>query len=511
MNKTWWQRYEGRCIEGAEGSYYLQALIGCGGFGGVYAAIQQDADKHRRLALKLILPQEHDLQGELRELVRGLRFKHQHLVEGLDGGLVTLEDVQFLFLLMELGETTLESTLTAPLPEKDALTLALHLAGALEYLHARDRNIVHRDLKPANILRIGLAWKVADYGIARRIGPQTYLRTQTVIGSIRYMPPESFDGLITPVWDTWSLGVILCQSLTGQLPFTGAGEWELRTSICMHQPTFGTNMPAAFDRLLNGCLEKDYRKRWSATTVLQELRTLLDKNKTLTIERNAAGIEQVVQRPVPSAAPGPVGSDKIVLSVRTKAADGWPAGARSAIQAAHETIVERLTAAGFGIAGPNDANYRFAVTIRYSGISPFGGEYSYRLKIRTPDGTLLDTDEGISHYRGAVYDFPLIGPYTTAVVRQNPAPLIALMRASLLQGYDGITVSSSLAITLGRFGTPDVVDVLSEALYCGLVTAENARHSLIKISTDAPDPVARQRATEALDKKRQAELEDKDF
>jgi hypothetical protein len=135
----------------------------------------------------------------------------------------------------------------------------------------------------------------------------------------------------------------------------------------------------------------------------------------------------------------------------------------------------------------------FAIKIWYSDVMAFN-QYTFRMKIRSQDGTLLDTYEVVTQYISgvAVFDFPLIGPYTNAVVQQDPMPLVVLLRSSLLEGHKGLATSSSVANILGRFGTSEVVDALSEAMYCGLVTAENAKQSgLPRICrVNNPTPIA---------------------
>jgi len=190
--------------------------------------------------------------------------------------------------------------------------------------------------------------------------------------------------------------------------------------------------------------------------------------------------------------------DKIVISVHVDSNASWPAAAAKAIQVAREELQTHLTASGFTISGPRTVAYTFSISIHYTGISQGTSEYGWRLQINGPDGKLLDSSEGGSFYRGSVYVSPLIGPYAMSVVRHDPAPLVALLMSSLSEGYQGVTTSSAVAIALGHFGTPKVVDALVEAMNSKLVTASNARFSLIKISKESSDPAVRRMALEAL-------------
>lgn len=155
---------------------------------------------------------------------------------------------------------------------------------------AHDAGIVHRDLKPSNLFlsRSGdqEVVKILDFGIAKQTVSETSVDGETasgvLVGSPRYMSPEQAQGLtVDHRSDIWSLGVVLYEMLTGELPFDGDNLGQLITSICLHEApaptTFDETLPGAADDLFAVLLAADPDSRIdSASTVAAALKALAE-------------------------------------------------------------------------------------------------------------------------------------------------------------------------------------------------------------------------------------------
>ena len=226
--------------------YTLLRPIGRGGMASVYLAVQQSLG--REVALKLLVPQQ-DADGSsaerfLREARIAASLHHPNIVPIHDFGVH--EGTAYIAMAYETGGTI------APLPgeklaPRDALRLVRDVASALEYAHAR--GVVHRDIKPENILRRedGGAM-LSDFGIARLIEGGSVLTTEgTSVGTPHYMSPEQLRGdKVDGRSDLYSLGVVLWQLLTGELPYVGTDGWAIGTQ---HLNADIPRLPAALAHL----------------------------------------------------------------------------------------------------------------------------------------------------------------------------------------------------------------------------------------------------------------------
>ncbi|MGA1131547.1 MAG: serine/threonine-protein kinase, partial [Prochlorotrichaceae cyanobacterium] len=203
---------EGQTIQ----QYYLEHLLGAGGFGGVFKASEVARDQVlRQLAIKLISNTSDD---QLVELHNAVNLDHPHVIRCFTAGECKLLNADFLFLVMELATSSLEQQLgQTAMPESYARKLIQDVATALQFLH--QQNKVHCDLKPGNILFAQDRWKLADLGLIRQLGASSYELTSNPIGTIAFMPPEAFDDSdrkkrISTAWDMWSLGIMTAGVMT---------------------------------------------------------------------------------------------------------------------------------------------------------------------------------------------------------------------------------------------------------------------------------------------------------
>jgi serine/threonine-protein kinase len=256
--------------------YEVTALIGVGGMGEVYRAV--DTDLKRDVALK-VLPESlatdpsrlARLQREA-ELLAALNQLNVAQIYGLE------RSAGRTALVMELvdGQTLAERIALGKLAVREALDIAGQIASALEAAH--ERGIVHRDLKPANVkIKPDGTVKVLDFGIAKALdaraisGPHPALTTPTmteagvVLGTAAYMSPEQARGqAVDKRADVWAFGCVLYEMLSGRAAFLGEDTTTTLARVLEREPDFGqvpADVPAAVRGTIELCLQKDPRKR----------------------------------------------------------------------------------------------------------------------------------------------------------------------------------------------------------------------------------------------------------
>lgn len=255
--------------ENIENKYYLKSLLGTGSFGGVYLADEVIRDRCiRELAVKIIITDNPDKQ--LDELIFSTTLEHPNLINCYTCGECELNNFEFLYLLMEKADYSLEDELKkGKLSEEKVKQLVLDIANGLNYLHSQNLVIVHRDLKPGNILKVGDKWKISDFGLVRSL-LGTATQTSTISGTIAYAPPEAYDGKISPAWDIWSLGVVIYESLTGKLPFEGDSLFQLMQQVINSNPDYSL-ISDCWQEIIKGCLIKDNKRRFSSQDLENKL------------------------------------------------------------------------------------------------------------------------------------------------------------------------------------------------------------------------------------------------
>ena len=205
------------------GRYRLRERLGSGGMAEVWLA--EDEQLERPVALKLLAP-----HADRRRFEREARAAAALSDPNVERIYAYGEHEERPYMALEyLPGGSLQERLTegSPVPDEEAATLALQIASGLAHAHAH--GLVHRDLKPANILfdAEGRA-KIADFGIARLIGAETFTEDGTVMGTAGYISPEQASGrAASPASDVYSFGVILYRLLTGRLPFDGESALEV--------------------------------------------------------------------------------------------------------------------------------------------------------------------------------------------------------------------------------------------------------------------------------------------
>jgi eukaryotic-like serine/threonine-protein kinase len=244
-------------------SLQIIELIGTGGMGAVYKARQEGLD--RVVAIK-ILPEEfgHDVKFALRftrEARTLAKLNHPNIVALYEFGNVA--DTYY-FLMEYIEGSTLRDVVKArELAPEHALAIVPHLCDALQYAH--DKGVVHRDIKPENILMsVDGSVKIADFGLSRILGNESQqdllTATHQVMGTPRYMAPEQLEGThnVDHRADIYSLGVVIYEMLTGELPI---GRFAA--------PSAKVEIDVRLDDVVLRTLEKEPQRRYQSASQIK--------------------------------------------------------------------------------------------------------------------------------------------------------------------------------------------------------------------------------------------------
>lgn len=262
-----------------KGRYRIVKKIGSGGMADVY--LGYDTVLERNVAVKLMHPHyasdENFVRRFKREAQAAANLNHPNIVSVFDWG---AEDSTY-FIVMELikGKTLKEIIKErGALPVKQAIDIAKQIASALAFAHKHE--VVHRDIKPQNIIITddGLV-KVTDFGIARAKS-SAVTDTGTVMGSVHYISPEQAQGLpATELSDIYSLGVVMYEMLTGNLPYTGDTAVAIAMKHATEQPprpsSLNPEISPELEKIILKAMAKDPFDRYqSAEEILADLRNL---------------------------------------------------------------------------------------------------------------------------------------------------------------------------------------------------------------------------------------------
>ena len=265
--------------------YEVIRSIGEGGMANVYLGYDTILD--RNVAIKV-------LRGDLsndekfvrrfqREALSASSLAHPNIVEMYDVG----EDDGTYYIVMEYVDG---KTLKQLLKRRGALTLseAIDIMSQLTdgMAHAHDSYIIHRDLKPQNIMiKDDGQIKITDFGIAMALNSTQLTQTNSVMGSVHYLPPEQASGKgCTIKSDIYSMGIIFYELLTGSLPFRGDNAVEIALKH-MREPLpsireENSSIPQSIENIVRRATAKNPKNRYdSARSMHEDLLTALDEDR----------------------------------------------------------------------------------------------------------------------------------------------------------------------------------------------------------------------------------------
>lgn len=233
--------------------YTIKRGVGRGGFGEVYFAT---SDAGKEVALKLI---RRNLDVELRGVTQCLNLKHPNLIALYD---IKTDDMGDQWVVMEYvsGESLEDVIDRHPngLPVAEALWWMRGLCAGVAYLH--DHGIVHRDLKPGNIFSDEGTVKIGDYGLAKFISCSRRSGQTESVGTVHYMAPEIANGRYGREIDTYALGIILFEMLTGHVPFEGESVGEVLMKHLTAEPDLSV-LQEPYRDIVKRALAKDPNER----------------------------------------------------------------------------------------------------------------------------------------------------------------------------------------------------------------------------------------------------------
>jgi tRNA A-37 threonylcarbamoyl transferase component Bud32 len=257
--------------------YRLDARIGRGGMSTVYRAF--DVVLEREVAVKVlhsdIAADSEQLERFRREARSVAKLSHPHIASVIDAGEDEADGEGEPYIVFEYVEgETLKQRIqrSGRLAIPEAVAYAIEIARALGAAH--DRGIVHRDVKPQNVLvdRDG-SGKVTDFGIARTLDQKSLTAAGRVLGTTDYVSPEQALGQdVTGQSDIYSLGIVLFEMLTGDVPFHGDSQVSVAMKHVREEPPdvqlLRPDISSALAAVVDHCTAKDLKKRYPDTEEL---------------------------------------------------------------------------------------------------------------------------------------------------------------------------------------------------------------------------------------------------
>jgi serine/threonine-protein kinase len=452
------------------GRYRLDEKVGAGGMSTVYRAF--DTTLERPVAIKLLhreIAADSDQIERFRREARAVaQLSHPHIVTVIDAG----EDDGRPYIVFEYvpGETLKERIKKAGrLPVSEAVAYGIEIARALGCAHGN--NIVHRDVKPQNVLvdAEGRA-KVTDFGIARSLDEEGLTADGRVLGTTDYVSPEQALGHpVSGQSDLYSLGIVLYEMLTGEVPFKG----ENQVAVAMKHvrealPDVQSKRPeisAALASVIDRATSKDLKRRYASDEEL-----IADLEDALALEAARAGSATGEATSVLRTLP-PRARRRLPMRVNHPR---WIAGLALLAVAAAAVLAVLLTGQthkGTGTRGAKAPRGLEAFSLSQSAATDFD---PYGTSGEHPEqaGLALDRDAATSwtteNYEGGLGSKPGVGIYVDA------EPGVAARALSLKTPEPGFTA----AVYAASEGPPRDISQWNLVSAARPVTERDARYTL---------------------------------
>lgn len=274
------------------GPYRLIRKLGKGGFGEVWLAEKRTELVTKRVAVKLPLQQQVDLDAVKKEATLWERASgHPNVLPIIDADIY---DGQVVIVSEYAEDGSLRDWLDRNNGKSPSLNVAVDMmVGILAGLaHLHSHRITHRDLKPSNILLNKDTPRIADFGISRVV-EHTSSATMTM-GTPSYMSPEAFRKGASLKTDIWSAGVVLHEMLAGDLPFYDEDMFVLMDAIRSNEPApLPANIPPPLRGVVERALRKDPEERFES--VVEMRRVLMNLSQDKLLEANRRFFESTTQ------------------------------------------------------------------------------------------------------------------------------------------------------------------------------------------------------------------------
>jgi non-specific serine/threonine protein kinase len=280
--------------------YRILAKLGEGGMGVVYKA--EDMKLKRHVALKFLSPElTRDAEAKerfIREARAASSLDHPNIctIHGINE---TEEGRMYIVMGSYEGKTLADRLSKGPLAVEDAVDYTVQIARGLARAH--EEGITHRDIKPANIIVTDRGEvKILDFGLARLTGQAQLTRDTSTLGTVAYMSPEQVRGeSVDQRTDIWSLGVLLYEMITGELPFKGKYEQAIIYSILHDEPgvlsEIRADVPDILDPLIRKTIAKDPADRYQDIhDLLKELESRAAPASTPAVPRSGKPKRSIV-------------------------------------------------------------------------------------------------------------------------------------------------------------------------------------------------------------------------